>query len=122
MAQDIPLFVFGALDDPEDAPSDVVVDRRGLARPPDQRHDGKGAVRLGMQQVTAVAGWISIPLLCGQDLWVRHVQPQHIGDQVGRLCPAGPGMRRGPHSADQAAQTSPRLRLVAMSSFHISII
>ena len=32
VAQDIPLLALGALDDPEDAPGDVVMDRRGLAR------------------------------------------------------------------------------------------
>jgi hypothetical protein len=41
VAQDIPFLVFGALYDAEDAPGDVVVDRCGLAGPPDEGGDGE---------------------------------------------------------------------------------
>ena len=48
------LLALDALDDAEDAPGDVIVDARDLARPPDQGDDRERSVRLDMQVVGAV--------------------------------------------------------------------
>ena len=82
------------------------MDRRGLARSPDEGYDRERAVRLGVQQVTAVLSRISITLFRRQDLRGGHMQPELTGDQACRTCPAGPAPRRGSHGADQVAKTS----------------
>ena len=45
------LLVLDALDDTEDAPGHVVVDRRDLPGAPDEADDRERAVRLGVQGV-----------------------------------------------------------------------
>ena len=44
-------LVLGALVDADDAPREVVVDRRRLPGQPDEGHQGEGAVRCDVQHV-----------------------------------------------------------------------
>jgi hypothetical protein len=61
---------WGAFQDREGTSGDVVMNRGGLARPPDEGHDRERPVGLGMQQMRLIAGRAAQPFLLGQDfLW-----------------------------------------------------
>ena len=68
MAKQVPLFLLGTLQDPEDTPCDVVVDWRGLPRSPDERDDRERAVSFRVQQMAAVAVRITGELLGRKDV------------------------------------------------------
>src|SRR4051812_39028275 len=83
------LLVLDALDDAEDAPGDVIVDARELARPPDQRDDRERAVRLDVQRMGAVAvGGAETPLRA-QHVRAGQVPAQLVGDELRGRLPAG---------------------------------
>src|ERR1700733_1090836 len=122
VAQREQLFVLGTLHHAGHAPGDVVVDRRLLPGPPHQRADRERPVRLGVQGMADISVRAALSLAGGQDVRAGQVQPQLIGDQLGRPLPVGVlpggtayrgyqvGGTAGPHCACLDQPCLPRTR------------
>src|SRR5262245_34559182 len=62
------LFILNALDDSEDAPGHVVVNRCHLPGAPHERDDGEGAVSLRMEHMTSEPRFVSQSLLGREEI------------------------------------------------------
>jgi hypothetical protein len=104
------LLVLDALNDSEHAPRHVVVNRRHLSRPPDQRHDREASVGLGVERVAAVALRVTDPLLGGEHIGRREMAPHLSRDEPGGLPPVGVPVDDGADRAHQLVQARGRDR------------
>ena len=85
----VELLVLDSLDHAEHAPCDVIVDRRHLARAPDEGEEREAAVALDVEHVGLIARRVPAALLPRQDVGRRQVALELRRHELGRRLPVG---------------------------------